>query len=108
MDTRELQDKVINRAAVWHNNEVPPLYFRVIEVGGETGEMMEEFKKLERLRMGIATTHASDAGLRREVCDIFIAATALANDLGMDLDSEIKAKFNETSMKYQLPLWKDL
>lgn len=93
----ELQDAAKKRSVLWGD---PGLEFRVIEVGGETGELLEAMKKHLRYLKGMKGGVENIQSVKDEIADVIISAVQLANDLGVDLSEALLAKFNETSDKY--------
>jgi len=95
-----LQDATADRGKLWGS---PGLEFRAIELAGETGEAMEALKKHLRWQKGMAGGKDNLAAVKQEIADVIISAVLLANELFIDLDSVVPAKFNETSEKYNFP-----
>lgn len=96
-----LQAKALERGVLWGN---PGLEFRVIEVGGETGELLEAMKKHLRFLRGMKGGVESIQPVKDEIADVIISAVQLANDLDVNLTEAIPAKFNQTSDKYGFPV----
>ena len=100
----DVQEALRKRQPQW-GGEDPGLEFRLIELGGETGECLEVGKKylrtLKKMKGGIKKGEA----MRRfgeEISDVILSAALLANQLNLDLDAWVKQKFNETSKKHGL------
>lgn len=76
---------------------------------GELGEASNKIKKLNRVRDGMignkeGETEASlRADLAGELADVAIYLDLMAQAAGIDLGTEIVAKFNETSAKHNFP-----
>lgn len=74
-----------------------------VAVGGETGEMLNVIKKLNRSRDAMEGNKETDKELllqlRSECADIVIYLASLAASEDFDLGEEIIKKFNETSMR---------
>lgn len=86
------------------SNRITPA-FRATELAGETGEACNIVKKLERIRLGIATGKETPeelvAMLADELADIVISADLIAMDYGIDLlPKAVPEKFNKTSDKH--------
>lgn len=86
------------RQAEWPGNDKVDLAFRGVEMAGEVGEACNVIKKLERERRGIQGKRATLQQLADELADIVICADLVAMDAGIDLQSAIARKFNETSI----------
>lgn len=71
-------------------------------IAGETGELCNVIKKIERERLGLKGSRATRADLVAELADIIIYADLLAMSEGVDLDSAVRNKFNATSEKLGL------
>lgn len=102
MDFEQLRDANRRRHIEWTNDGEVSLSFRGLELGGEAGEVLNEIKKIERGRMGIAGGKSDLAGLTEELADVLICVDLVAMDLGIDLSQAVEAKFNRTSEKYGL------
>lgn len=76
------------------------LSFRGCELAGEAGEACNEIKKLERTRLGMAGGKDDTTDLAKELGDVVICAALVAREAGIDLDTAVREKFNETSDKY--------
>lgn len=69
-------------------------------MAGECGEACNQVKKLRRLDGGPVNTILEEevkSRIGRELADLIIYADLLAARLGLDLDQEIIAKFNQVS-----------
>lgn len=91
------------RQVAWANGEAVSLLFRATELGGETGEVLNVCKKIERERRGWRGSRATVQDLADELADVVICADLLALTEGIDLDAAIVRKFNVTSEKVGLP-----
>jgi NTP pyrophosphatase (non-canonical NTP hydrolase) len=91
------------RQIQWANGESVGLLFRATELGGETGEVLNVCKKLERERMGWRGSRATVEDLSDELADVVICADLLAMTVGIDLYAAVVRKFNATSEKVGLP-----
>lgn len=98
----DLRDANSARQYEWPGNEQADLAFRVIEVAGEAGEVLEAVKKLLRAERGIRGSIATVEDVASEMADNIIALDLLANELGVDLAAAVVRKFNATSEKYRL------
>lgn len=102
MELRDLRDANQRRHVEWaHGGEVS-LSFRGLELGGETGELLNELKKLERIRLGLAGGKSDLKAIEEELADVIICVDLIAMDLGIELGPAIRAKFNKTSEKFGL------
>lgn len=71
-------------------------------LAGETGEACNVVKKLARQRMGLRGSRATAEDLAKELADVIIYADLLAKSFNIDLGEAVRAKFNETTIKYNL------
>ena len=102
MELHDLRDANQRRHVEWaHGGEVP-LSFRGLELGGETGELLNELKKLERTRLGLAGGKNDLQAIEEELADVIICVDLIAMDLGIDLGPVIREKFDKTSKKFGL------
>lgn len=81
----------------------PDLSFRGNELAGETGEVCNVIKKLERERHGWRGSRDSIEHLAEELADVVICADLIALNAGIDLAAAVAHKFNATSEKVGLP-----
>lgn len=99
---QELRSYIRLRNIEWQGIPVDPdLLYCAVELGGEAGEALNKVKKLIRVQKGIKGGEkeaAKEAG--KELADVVISAVKLADSLGLDLETEIFNKFNETSEKH--------
>ena len=101
-----LHDANIARDKIWNDTgDKLPLSFRGCELAGEAGEACNVIKKLERERLGIRGSRDTVEHLVEELCDVIICAYLIGMDIGVNLDNEVAKKFNETSRKYNLPVY---
>jgi NTP pyrophosphatase (non-canonical NTP hydrolase) len=106
---QSLRDANAARHVEWWggNPQAVTLSFRGNELAGEVGEACNVIKKLERERLGIAGSRATDEQLGDELADVVICADLAAMDRGIDLAAAVARKFNATSekvgMKTRLP-----
>jgi NTP pyrophosphatase (non-canonical NTP hydrolase) len=98
---KELRQANKTRAAEWGAEGIT-LSYRGNELAGEVGEACNLIKKLDRERLGYVGTRASLQELIEELADVIICVDLIAMDLGVELEDEVKAKFNKTSSKYGL------
>ncbi len=91
------------RQAEWDADNQISLAYRGNELAGEVGEACNIIKKLERERIGIRGSRATQAQLAEELADVVICADLIAMSEGIDLlDHAVPDKFNATSKKYGL------
>ncbi len=86
----------------WAHGEHVELSFRGVELAGEVGEVCNEIKKLERIRLNLAGGKTDLEGIKEELADVLICADLIAMDLGIELGPEVQKKFDKTSKKYGL------
>ena len=98
-----LREANVARQAAWCPEQIPDLSFRGNELAGETGEVCNVVKKLERERLGWRGSRDTVAHLAEELADVVICADLVALSAGIDLDAAVEAKFNATSEKVGLP-----
>ncbi len=98
----DLREANVKRQKEWSGSDKASLEFRALEVGGETGELLEAVKKYIRQRDGIRGTKATMKNIADEIGDVIISLDLLADCLGLDLAACAKIKFNKTSGKYKL------
>lgn len=80
-----------------NGKQVFSLSFRGNELAGETGEVCNILKKLDREKLGIVGSKATIAQLEDELADVIICISLIAMDLDIDLEPCIRRKFNKTS-----------
>ena len=71
-------------------------------LAGEVGEACNIIKKLARERLGAVGSRANYTQLAEELADAVIYIDLIARKAGINLDEAIRAKFNQTSTKYDL------
>lgn len=98
-----LRSANLARQAAWCPDQVPDLSFRGNELAGETGEVCNVIKKLERERLGWRGSRDTKEHLAEELADVVICADLCALSAGIDLNEAVVAKFNATSEKVGLP-----
>ena len=72
MDFEQLRDANSRRHIEWAKGGEVSLSFRGVELGGEAGEVLNEIKKIERSRFGLAGGKTDLDGLREELADVLI------------------------------------
>lgn len=102
MSLDKLRDANRRRHKEWAHGEDVDLSFRGVELAGEVGEVCNEIKKLERVRLNLVGSKTDLEGIKEELADVMISADLIAMDLGIDMASEIQKKFDKTSRKYNL------
>lgn len=88
------------RQGEWDEAQVLSLAFAATELAGETGEVCNVVKKLERERLGLRGSRATKAQLAEELADVVICADLVARHEGIDLSEAVIGKFNATSEKH--------
>lgn len=96
---KELRTANESRDRLWDPKDQIGLGFRAAEFGGECGEAMNVLKKIIREQLGLKGSRATEHDLADELADVIICADLLAMEFGIDLESSIRRKFNETSDK---------
>lgn len=102
MTFRDLRLANFYRQKEWDQNDTITLGHRGNELAGETGEVCNIIKKLERERLGLRGSRATKEQLAEELADVIICADLIAMHCGIDLQAAVIEKFNETSKKYGL------
>lgn len=97
-----LRNANIARQKEWDKTSIIDLAYRAMELGGEVGEALNEAKKLERERRGIAGSRSTVEKLGKELADVVICVDLICAAEGIDLFQVVKDKFNETSDKVGL------
>ena len=107
----ELRQKNIERQEAWPGAEEVEgdLAFRGLELAGETGELCNVLKKIERIRRGVAGTKPEElpgllAHVKEELGDVVICVDLIAMELGISMEEAVPEKFNKTSVKYGIPV----
>lgn len=90
------------RQIEWANGATLSLSYKGNELAGEVGEACNVIKKLEREQLGMPGSRDSVEHLAEELADVIICVDLIAMDLGIDLMSAVRAKFNATSAKVGL------
>lgn len=96
----------------WPGADGIDLAFRVIEFGGEAGELQNAFKKLLRMMRNInGNTGQAYADLitaiEEEVGDVLITLDCMCAEVGVELADCVPMKFNKTSTKVGVPVFMD-
>jgi NTP pyrophosphatase (non-canonical NTP hydrolase) len=107
LNLETLRKKNIERQKIWCPEVQPDLSFRGNELAGETGEVCNVIKKLERERHGWRGSRDTKEHLAQELADVVICASLISLAAGIDLSQAVKDKFNETSTKNDLPVFID-
>jgi len=78
-----------------------------VALSGETGELCNVIKKLNRSRDGLVGNNASDSELRAqladEIADVFCYLDLIAQAAGVELDEAVRIKFNKVSDRNGFP-----
>ncbi len=99
----ELRRVNSERALEWQAGEPSDPLFWAVELGGETGEILNVVKKLRREELGWRGSRATLTDLADEIADGLICLDSLARHYGLDLAEITAAKFNKTSEKNGFP-----
>lgn len=97
-----LRQANIARHVEWAAGNEVSLSYRGNELAGEVGEACNILKKLDRERMGIVGSRATQEQLAEELADVLICVDLIAMDFGINLDLAVAKKFNKTSENYGL------
>lgn len=99
-DYNSLTAANIARQKEWDTGTEPlSLSFKGNELAGETGELCNVLKKLERERLGIPGSRDTVEHAAEEMADVIICVDLIATHLGVDLWEAVAKKFNATSEK---------
>ena len=85
--------------------------FRAVELGGETGEVLNDVKKLARHQANVrggVDLGESMVNIADELADVIICADRLAECLNIDLAQAVVDKFNQTSRKQGLQTYLEI
>jgi len=100
----QLATALNNRGKHWNpDGKELPVWFRALELGGETGELLDAIKKMERDNLGIAGGKTDMQHIGEELGDVIISAQLLADSLDINLAEAVKDKFNKTRLKMGFP-----
>lgn len=103
------------RGSRWHGGNLSAWSISdwAVAMGGECGEALNAVKKLRRIEDAIPNLSEPDrqlssveeaiAKIGEEIADTVIYADLFCTRLGLRLEDVVRKKFNETSLKYQLP-----
>lgn len=94
-----LRNANIARQKEWDGGGELSLSFKGNELAGETGELCNVIKKLERERLGLPGSRDTVEHAAEEMADVIICVDLIANHLGVDLWQAVANKFNATSEK---------
>lgn len=86
------------------NGEGGRLEFSAIELGGETGELLNKIKKYLRFKAGMVGGEDNLEDVADELGDVAICCSLLAIQLGISLGDVTARKFNKTSEKHGFPV----
>jgi NTP pyrophosphatase (non-canonical NTP hydrolase) len=99
----------MSRAMRWHPDglESWSLSDWAVALAGETGELCNVVKKMNRVRDGLVGNKemARDLhfALGDEIADVFIYLDLFARRAGFNLEDVVRKKFNETSERFGFP-----
>ncbi len=102
---RHLQEKCAERLKLWGETS---LEFHAISLGGETGELLNKIKKYLRWQQAMKGGENDIRAIQDEIADVIICAALVANYFGIDLETAVSQKFNETSCKHGFNVKMDL
>lgn len=98
----------IARDAVWDPDHKITLSFRGNEIAGEVGELCNQLKKIERVRLGLRGSLPSPEILREEIADVMICLSLICMHLNispLEFLSSVANKFNKTSKERGLEVY---
>lgn len=84
-----LRSANVARQAAWCPEQIPDLSFRGNELAGETGEVCNVIKKLERARQGWRGSRDTVEHLAEELADVVICADLIGIAAGIDLERAV-------------------
>ena len=90
------------RQLEWDKHKVIDVSFLGCELAGEVGELCNVIKKLERERLGLPGSRATEEDLAAEMADVIIVLDLIAARFDVDLERAVVRKFNATSDKLRL------
>lgn len=97
-----LRSANILRQLEWDPTDSISLEYRGNELAGETGEACNVIKKIARRRLDIRGSSATIQQLAEELADVIICVDLICMHENINLEEAVKAKFNATSVKYNL------
>lgn len=97
-----LRDANVSRQQEMDPDRKLGLVFWSLAMAGEAGEVCNVVKKLERERLEIKGSLATNTDLALEVADVYIYLDLLCMSAAIDVPGAIKQKFNVTSEKLGL------
>ena len=102
----QLREANLTRHEQWNAGVEPvSLSFLSNELAGETGELCNLIKKLERERMGLPGSRANIESVKEEMADVVISLDLLASQMGVNLIDVIATKFNKTTNSCKLDVY---
>lgn len=99
LDFTTLRKANDERQLEWDPNNSCSLLYRATELGGETGELLNEIKKYVREQIGLVGSRTDMEKIRQEGADVVICVDLLFQQLELDLGQAVKDKFNLSSEK---------
>jgi NTP pyrophosphatase (non-canonical NTP hydrolase) len=81
-----------------------PISFRLMELGGEAGEVLNAGKKLARHEMSMVGGCTDITNMKEELGDVIICCELIAKHYNIDLWEAVVEKFNKTSEKHNFPV----
>lgn len=97
MTLDELRHANIRRNLLWDSGDKITPSFRGNEFGGESGEVQNQVKKLEREALGLPGSRTTVEKLASEMGDTLITLDLLAMEYDIDLGEATKQAFNKKS-----------
>ena len=90
------------RQKQWEAGAIFTIEYLGCALAGEVGEACNIIKKITRERLGAVGSRANTSQLAEELADVIIYTDLIARKADIDLAAAIRAKFNATSVKYDL------
>lgn len=107
LDFETLEKVCWKREKEWPLNDMGDserLLFRATELGGESGEVLNQVKKYIRHLKGMRGPDDDIEKIQEEIGDVIISAVLLAKELGLDPAHCVIDKFNKTSAKFNIDI----
>ncbi len=107
MNFKEFEEYSKARSALWDKNGACTLEFDFLQMAGEVGEACNIIKKYLRTKLdmpGGISEETMREMVKEELADIFITLNICTIKLNIDLEQEIKNKFNKDSKKHGFPI----
>lgn len=97
-----LRQANLTRDKEWDPEDKISYSFRGCELAGEVGELCNQLKKVERIKLGLKGSKPDFDNIVEELADVIICTDLIAMDCGVDLWAAVRQKFNKTSDERKL------